>query len=152
MMSPFGSWARTGSFGVRAASPLGERWVSCTWMALVSGAPEMLSFHREPIAYPTDPHNEDNLRRPVLTGNAGKWRTAMAAREVRIFEALAGTALEQHGYPRAQPEATISRLEQWSCRAIESPPRRLLSLLRNRQGHRQVLETVRLRLLMRYRC
>ena len=117
-----------------------------------SFAPEMLSFHREPVAYPTDPHNEDNLRRPVMTGNAGKWRTAMAAREVRIFEALAGTALEQHGYARAHPEARISRLEQLSCRVIESPPRRLLSLLRNRQGHRQALETVRLRLLMRYRC
>jgi hypothetical protein len=115
-------------------------------------SPEMLSFHRDPVAYPTDPRNEDNLRRPVLTDNAGKWRKAMSDRDVRIFETLAGGALEQQGYPRAQPGAVISRTEELSCRFLESPPRRALSMLRNRQGHQHALEILRLRLTLRYRC
>ena len=113
---------------------------------------EMLSFHRDPVAYPTDPRNEDNLRRPVLTDNAEKWRKAMSDRDVRIFEALAGSALEDQGYTRAKPDAAISPTERLSCLLLESPPRRALSLLRNRQGHEHALEVLRLRLALRYRC
>jgi hypothetical protein len=115
-------------------------------------AAEMLSFHRDPVAYPTDPRNEDNLRRPVLTDNAEKWRKAMSDRDVRIFEALAGSALEHQGYTRAKPGAAISPTERLSCLLLESPPRRALSLLRNRQGHEHALEVLRLRLALRYRC
>ena len=108
----------------------------------------MLAYHEGGPAYPTDPHNEDNLRRPLLSGNAGKWATRMSAREVRIFEAIAGGALERYGYPRAVSDARISRWEALSCRLIEHPPRRALAMLRNRQAHRLFLERVRLGLVL----
>jgi hypothetical protein len=111
-------------------------------------APAMLSYHRERVAYPTDRRNEDNLRQPVLRDNAGKWRTAMTAREVRIFEAIAGHVLERYGYPRAVPGARLYPLEALSCQLVEHPPRRLLAMLSNAQGRRLVLETLRLNLGM----
>ena len=109
--------------------------------------PAMLAYHQGGAAYPTDPHNEDKLRRPVLSDNAGKWASRMSGRELRIFEAVAGEALERYGYPRAVPDARISRLEAMSCQFLEHPPRRMISLLRNRQGHRLFLERLRLALV-----
>jgi hypothetical protein len=111
--------------------------------------PAMLEQGGSAVSYPTDPRNEANLRRPLITGNAGKWSTAMTPREIRIFEALAGPALERYGYPRAAPGAAVSRWEAWSSRFVEHPPRRLAAIVRNRQGHRLLLEKLRLGLLFR---
>ena len=111
--------------------------------------PAMLSPHTCPVRYPTDPRNEGNLNGPLLAANSGKWAEAMTRRELRIFEAIAGGTLERHGYERGMPEASMSRWEAWSCRFLEHPPRRLLAMLRNRQGHRLLLERMRLTLLLR---
>ncbi|MBA3316610.1 MAG: sulfotransferase [Gemmatimonadales bacterium] len=108
--------------------------------------PEMLDFYSGAAAYPTDQRNEDNLRRPLLTDNTEKWRTEMSARELRIFESIAGAELERYGYTRAVPNARISRWEALSCRFVEHPPRRALAMLRNVQGRRLALQTLRLRL------
>lgn len=114
--------------------------------------PAMLDFYRDPVAYPTDAHNEGNLRRPVLSNNAEKWRTGMTGRELRIFEALAGPWLERLGYERARPGARVSRLEALSCRLLEHPPRRAAAMVRNRQGRRLALERLRLELRLRRGC
>jgi hypothetical protein len=111
-------------------------------------APGMLTYYRQDVAYPTDRHNEDNLRRPVLRNNTGKWRSAMSTRELRIFEAIAGRELERYGYPRVVPDARLYALESLSCRFLEHPPRRAVAMLRNSQGRRLALETVRLNLRM----
>jgi hypothetical protein len=108
--------------------------------------PAMLTFYREDVAARADRHNAENLRSPILSHNVGKWRTQMTARELRIFEALAGDALEQYGYPRAQQDARISTWEALSCRYLEGPPRRVLAMVRNRQGQRLALQSLRLRL------
>jgi hypothetical protein len=108
--------------------------------------PAMLEFYRAGASYPTDRRNVTNLRRPVLAGNTEKWRTGLTPRELRIFEAIAGTHLERYGYPRAVPDARISAWEEISCRYLEHPPRRALAMLNNRRGYGFALESLRLRL------
>lgn len=111
--------------------------------------PEMLSFHKGQAAYPTDRRNEDNLRRPVLTENIQKWQSRMSARELRIFEALAGASLERYGYAGAARQPRISAWEAMSCRFLEAPPRRARAMLHNHQGRRLARETLRLYLRFR---
>jgi hypothetical protein len=112
-------------------------------------APSMLTFHRGALAQISDQRNLANLRRPILTDNVGKWRKEMSAREIRIFEALAGAKLERYGYNKALGEARIPAWEAFSCRYLEHPPRRAWAMLRNRQGYRIALERLRLRLRLR---
>jgi hypothetical protein len=104
----------------------------------------MLTYYRDESAYPTDQHNLDSLRKPVLWNNREKWRAGLTPRELRIFEAIAGAELERYGYERVVPGARISPFESLSCRYFENPPRRALAMLSNRQGHRFALETLRL--------
>jgi sulfotransferase family protein len=110
--------------------------------------PAMLAFHRNEVDYPTDTRNEGALRRPVQAGNREKWRTGLSAREVRIFEALAGDRLDRYGYPRAVERPSISAWEATSCSLLEHPPRRLLAMLKNRQGYGHTLESIRLSLVL----
>lgn len=112
-------------------------------------APEMLKFYTDETAYPTDGRNLENLRRPVLSDNTGKWRAQMSSRELRIFEALAGAKLERYGYPRALEHPRISSWEAISCRFVEHPPQRALAMLRNRQGHRFAYQRLRFSLRVR---
>jgi hypothetical protein len=111
-------------------------------------APIMLAYHQEQNAPYRDPRNAANLRRPIMSDNAGKWRSLMTSRELRIFEALAGASLERYGYARALSQPRISQWESLSCRYLEHPPRRLSAMLKNRQAHRFVLEKLRLRLIL----
>ena len=112
--------------------------------------PDLLAFHRTAAAYPTDERNEANLRKPILAGNVQKWRTEMTAREVRLFEALAGPQLERYGYVRSLRDARISTWEALSCRYLEHPPRRAMAMLNNSQGRRLALQDLRFRLRMRF--
>lgn len=112
--------------------------------------PAMLAYHQDSQPTHCDPRNARNLRHPLMAENKGKWRRDMTQRELRIFEALAGPELERYGYDRAVADARISKLEALSCRYIEHPPKRLSSMLRNRQARRLVLQNLRLHLsLMR---
>ncbi len=111
-------------------------------------APVMLAYHRQQNASHLDQRNANNLRRPIISDNTGRWRSHMTGRELRIFEALAGASLERYGYARALNQPRISRWESLSCRYLEHPPRRLLAMLRNRQAGRLALERLRLRLCL----
>lgn len=111
--------------------------------------PGMLTFYRDDTAYPTDRRNLDRLRQPVLSDNTQKWRTGLTPRELRIFEAVAGAALERYGYARGTSGARISAWEGISCRYFENPPRRAIAMLINRQGHRFALESLRLNWALR---
>ena len=106
-------------------------------------APSMLTFYQGRTLH-GDQRNAQNLRRPVMSQNVGRWRTEMTPREIRIFEALAGTDLERYGYPRACGHPHVSWWEALSCRFVEHPPRRLAALLKNREGLRLALENIRL--------
>jgi sulfotransferase family protein len=110
-------------------------------------APSMLTFHHGQNFH-VDQRNAQNLRRPVMSDNMGKWRTGLTSREVRIFEALAGTFLERYGYPRAVTYPHVSAWEALCCRYFEHPPRRFSAMLKNRDGYRLALEKVRLRVCL----
>jgi hypothetical protein len=106
--------------------------------------PAMLGYHQNDIVH-CDQHNARNLRQPIISDNAGKWRTQMTSREVRIFEALAGASLDRYGYTRANDLPRISRWESLSCHCLEHPPRRLSAMLKNSQARRIALQKLRLR-------
>lgn len=107
-------------------------------------SPLMLTFYQERKTLRCDQRNAENLRCPVMSDNAGKWRTNMTERELRIFEALAGASLDQYGYDRALDQPSISAWESLSCRYLEHPPRRLSAMLKNRQARRLALQKLRL--------
>jgi hypothetical protein len=60
-----------------------------------------------------------NCGKPILRGNAGKYRRALSAEEVRVFEAVAGSELEKYGYksdgsrPAAVPFPAPRRAGFW---------------------------------------
>ena len=110
--------------------------------------PAMLGYYQERRSSRIEKRNARNLCLPVMSDNTGKWRTGMSRRELRIFEALAGDSLERYGYERAVESPAISRWEAISCRYLEHPPRRLSSMLKNRQAHRLAVEKLRLRLFL----
>jgi hypothetical protein len=112
-------------------------------------SPAMLAFYREDTDYPTDPRNEANLRRPPLADNIGKWRTRMTGRDLRIYEAVAGSYLERYGYPRALENPRVSPWEAWSCGYLEHPPRRALAMLRNHEALGRALQRLRLQAILR---
>ena len=109
-------------------------------------APAMLTFYNEDRGPRRDTRNAENLRRPVMSGNTAKWRTQMTQRELRIFEALAGSALKRYFYETALASPSISRWESFVCRYIEHPPKRIFSILRHTLLHKLVVEKVKLRL------
>jgi hypothetical protein len=111
-------------------------------------APPMLAFYQDGRNFHTDQRNARNLQRPAISQNVGKWRTGMSPREVCIFEALAGAALEAYGYPRALSHPKVPTWEALSCRYLEHPPQRFSALLRNREGYRIALEKLRLHICL----
>lgn len=95
---------------------------------------QMLSFYKTETAYPTDNNNQKNLSKPPLVNNIGKWRFEMSAQQLRIFEAVAGSTLEQYGYERQLAQPTLSPLAIMRFRWLEHPPRKILAMLKNTKG------------------
>lgn len=64
--------------------------------------PAMLRFHEEDEAKEEADRTEywENLDRPVMRGNKGKYRDQLTEGQVEVFEAEAGSLLELLGYPR----------------------------------------------------
>jgi hypothetical protein len=59
------------------------------------------------------------LQKPIQAGNSGKWRSTMSARQVKVFESVAGGTLVANGYELAssrqgmgRPVAFLYRLHQ----------------------------------------
>lgn len=96
--------------------------------------PNMLNFHKSVQYYPTDRRNQQNLSRPPMLANIGKWHTSMSRRELRIFEAVAGTTLGRYGYQTQLNQPQISGREVLQFRYLEHPPRKILAMLKNRKG------------------
>lgn len=97
-------------------------------------SPQMLAFYKGAADYRTDRSNLENLKKPLLAQNRDKWRKQMSARELRLFEAVAGRTLERYGYERALPQARLYPLEAFACRWIEHPPLKAWAMLKNTKG------------------
>lgn len=57
------------------------------------------------------------LQGPLQAANAGKWRQAMSARQVRLFEGAVGGTLERFGYelttPAGRPPLPVRAMYRW---------------------------------------
>lgn len=101
-------------------------------------APQMLSFHRDRTPYRTDERNVRNLARPLMRGNAEKWRRCMSQDEVLLVEAAAGPALARAGYEVSHPDPRVSPFKRRLYR-LGHPFLRLVAMARNTQGQRDAL-------------
>lgn len=108
--------------------------------------PAMLEYHRADDTYMTERRNNRNLKQPVITDNAAKWKTRMSTRNQRIFEAVAGEQLRRYGYPLAHPNAAVTRWERLRDTYLLHPPLRMMSKLRNVKGWIDSLTALRVRL------
>ncbi|VEP16850.1 Sulfotransferase domain protein [Hyella patelloides LEGE 07179] len=112
-------------------------------------SPEMLAFNTNSAPYLTDKQNQQNLTKPILVNNTGKWRTEMTERELRIFEAVAGATLEKYGYQRQLAQPQISPLEVMQFQFLEHPPRKIIAMLQNRKGHLDAIRRLNIYLRLR---
>jgi hypothetical protein len=96
---------------------------------------DMLAFHNEKGEYRTDAGNIENLKKPILQGNVGKWKTDMTRHQLRIFEAVAGSMLDKFGYQRQLQKPMISRRERLQFKYLEHPPRKIFAMIKNSKGH-----------------
>ncbi len=113
---------------------------------------QMLAFHESAVAYPTDKGNDENLAKPLMQSNKEKWKQQMTQKELRIFEAVAGKELEEYGYARAVPEASISALEKLYITRLLHPVLRINSMLRNIKGQKDALIVLWIYLRLRMRA
>lgn len=104
----------------------------------------MLTYYESQSGRRREPRNAHNLCLPIISSNVGKWRTEMSLRELRIFEALAGSTLERYGYTRALEHPRVGPWESLSCRYLEHPSRRAPALLANSQARRLTIQKLRL--------
>ena len=65
-------------------------------------APEMVDFHRNGDAVRASGRTSDwqNLDRPVMSTNFGKYRTGLSATEIALVEVVCGEVMEAFGYQR----------------------------------------------------
>jgi hypothetical protein len=104
-------------------------------------------------------YHEDTTYEPIDPRQASKWRTQLTERDVRVFEAVAGQALQRHGYAPsgAAPYAIKPWTKAWldventlrhhQKRADMLGPRLWLSdVLARRLGPRWLKERVRMQL------
>lgn len=107
----------------------------------------MLDFHRDLSPYDTDARNLRNLRRPLLTDNAGWWQRELDGHQVVIAEALGAEMLKRYGYDLTVSGATLGQLEHYWRERLEWRPKRALALLRNwRRGTQEAYAMSRIRL------
>lgn len=97
---------------------------------------EMLAFHKSTISYKTDKGNDKNLTKPLMKSNKEKWKQALSEDEKRIFEAVASEELERYGYQRVVEGASMSAAEKLYISKFLHPMRRMVSMAKNFQGHR----------------
>ena len=107
--------------------------------------PAVLQFHLDARPVDTDPVNDANIQRPLLTDNSGKWRSGVDRHSIEIFEAIGGALLEACGYSRVTTAAPMSPVERALRRYVEHPPPKTLAMLRNRSGIAWGLERMGIR-------
>ena len=107
--------------------------------------PAVLQFHVGATAAGTDAVNDVNVRQPLLVGNAGKWQDGLNRRQLLVFEAIGGQALEACGYARSTSVEPMRGVERAFYRYVQHVPIKILSMARNRSGIAERLERERIR-------
>lgn len=105
----------------------------------------MLAFHKADDRYNTDNVNRENLTKPVMKDNFGKWREQLSPEEIRWIESVAGDRMTLYGYERHLDGATMSGAERARIKYLSHPISRITGMLQDRQGQREALEKLRFR-------
>jgi hypothetical protein len=111
--------------------------------------PAVLSFHERRRPVGTDPVNDRNIQRPLQAANSGKWEAEVGSDEIEIFEAIAGSMLENCGYPRATSATPMTAAARTVERYLRHPPRKIAAMLRNHAGIAEGLERTRIKWRLR---
>jgi hypothetical protein len=107
--------------------------------------PMVLQFHVDAATAGTDSVNDANIRKPLLVGNTGKWQDGLSRRQLIVFEAIGGQALDVYGYARATAAKPMRGFERAFYRYVHQLPIKALYMARNRAGIAERLELERIR-------
>ena len=100
----------------------------------------MLAFHQSNERYNTDSTNRENLTRPVIADNFGKWQSELSEDEIRWIEYAAGERMDQYGYQRHFETAAIAAQEMARIRIISNPLSRIFGMIKDSQGQREAIQ------------
>lgn len=125
----------------------------CTQLG-VDYADTMLQFHDDVHPYNTDKTNLENLRRPLMSNNTGKWRREFSERAVATIERIAEESMAEYGYSLSAerlPEISAVRRVLYQ---LDNRLKRIVSMIRNRRAYGEAIMWLRLRagLLIRSRA
>ena len=116
----------------------------------VAFEPAMLTFHQDPLTQQNAGRLQawQNLGRPLLAGNTGKFKTGLSELEIRFVEAQCAAEMKLFGYeaafaPATDPESLTQKLLQQEAaqpRQVEEPgPEEAEIRARRQEAIRQVL-------------
>lgn len=114
----------------------------------------MLHFYDDEHPYNTDKTNFENLRRPLINDNSGKWRREFSERAVATIECIAEVSMMEYGYSLSAerlPEISAVRRVLYE---LDNRLKRIVSMIRNRRAYGEAIIRLRLRaaLLIRSRA
>lgn len=120
----------------------------------VDYADSMQQFYDTEHPYNTDPTNLENLHKPLMSDNAGKWRREFSPRAVETIECIAAEHMADYGYlPSGEILSEISPAKRIFYQ-LDNRLKRIVSMAKNRRGYGEAIRWLRHRtgLLIRSRA
>lgn len=113
--------------------------------------PEMLSFYTNVTSVDVDRINELNLERPLIRDNAQKWKTRLTEKDLMVFESVAHGTLVRYGYfPFFRTAPELSKARAFYLSWIDTPPRKLFAMMKNRRGQLDEWNRLKIRLHLHF--
>ena len=134
------------------ANPVSVLRILCTGLG-VDYADSMQQFHDEEHPYNTDVTNLENLRKPLMIDNSGKWRYEFSVRAIETIEFITAAHTANYGYsPSRESLSEISKPRRVLYK-LDNRVKRIVSMIRNRRAYGEAIGWLRLRtgLLIRSR-
>jgi hypothetical protein len=105
---------------------------------------QMLYFYENKSPYPTDKINLQNLQKPIIANNKGKWQTRLSKKELYYFESIAGEYLEKYNYPVVYQKPQLENTEIFFSDYVEHPAKKAIAMAKNRIGHKDAYDRVKI--------
>jgi hypothetical protein len=126
------------------ANPESVLRVLCTGLG-VDYSDSMQQFYDDKHPYNTDATNLENLRKPLMIANAGKWRREFSARAIETIESITAVHMANYGYSPSReglPEISKPRRVMYK---LDNRLKRIVSMIRNRRAYGEAIGWIRLR-------
>ena len=134
------------------ADPESVLKILCTEIG-VDYSDSMQDYYNDQHPYNTDATNLENLRKPLMTDNAGKWRREFSPQAIETIESITAAHMAHYGYsPSRDILPEISKPKQLLYK-LDNRLKRIVSMIRNRRAYGEAIGWLRLRtgLLIRSR-